>query len=67
MRYVRVSQKKSGRTNRYTLGTFICLNLSFLGFFVYDGLNIVISFTKYVAVDELEEKEIEQWEKNTEY
>ena len=66
LRYVRVSQRKSGRTNRYTLGTFICLNLSFLGFFVYDGLNIVISFARYVA-DEEEKKVIEKWEQDSEY
>jgi len=66
LRYVRVSQRKNGRTNKYTLGTFICLNLSFLGFFVYDGLNIVIAFAKYVA-DEEEKQVIEKWEQDTKY
>jgi hypothetical protein len=47
-----MSVKKNGRANRYTLWTFICLNLSFLGFFFYDGLNISIYFAEYVANEE---------------
>jgi hypothetical protein len=54
-----MSVKKNGRTNRYTLWTFICLNFSFLGFFFYDGLNITLKFAKYVAANKDEEKAIE--------
>lgn len=42
IRHVRLSVKKNGRTDKYTLGTFVCLNLSFLGFFIYDGIEIGI-------------------------
>lgn len=58
--------KKNGRTDRYTLGTFVCLNLSFIGFFIYDGINILLQFLKYIADPEEKEK-IEDWEvKNAE-
>ena len=61
LRYVRMSVKKSGRTNKYTLATFICLNASFIGFFFYDGLNITLNFAIYVASTEEEKKVIEKW------
>jgi hypothetical protein len=51
MRYVRLSKKKNGSINLYIMGTFICLNLSFIGFFLYDCLAIFISFAKFAAKD----------------
>jgi hypothetical protein len=49
IRHVRASLKKNGRTNRYALATFICLDLSYLGFFVYGGIPIAIQFAMYVS------------------
>ena len=62
IRHVRITVRKSGRTDRYTLWTFICLNLSFLGFFIYDGILIGLTFAKSIAADQESKDAIAKWE-----
>ena len=62
IRHVRVTVKKSGRTDRYTLWTFMCLNISYLGFFIYDGILIGLTVAKSIATDQKEKDAITKWE-----
>ncbi len=49
-----MSLQSSGKIDKYTLSTLGFLGLSYLGFFVYRGLEISVDFSKAVTADNIE-------------
>lgn len=64
VRHVRFSLKSTGRINTYTLGTVLCLGLSFLGFFVYRGLEISLSFAESLTLNTSSYASLINWEES---
>ena len=62
MRHIRINLKSKGSIDKYILGTLVCLGLSFLGFFIYRGLEIGLDFALEVAKGTPNYQKVQLWE-----
>jgi len=61
VRHVRLNLTEKGKIDKYILGTLICLGFSFLGFFVYRGLEIGVDFALSVTEGTPTEEKVILW------
>jgi hypothetical protein len=62
IRHIKINVESKGKIDKYILGTLLCLGLSFLGFFIYRGIEIGIDFAMSVSKGTPKEQEVLLWE-----
>ena len=61
IRHVRLNLTEKGKIDKYILGTLVCMGFSFLGFFVYRGLEIGVDFAMSITDGTPAEEKVIIW------
>jgi len=61
VRHVRLNLTEKGKIDKYILGTLVCMGFSFLGFFVYRGLEIGVDFAMSITDGTPAEEKVIIW------